>query len=57
MVSFQFHHQPHHLHLTTLEDGGWFFRTAPSDARQGPVLASIAMSRGQTDMAVTHSKQ
>jgi branched-chain amino acid transport system substrate-binding protein len=41
--------------LTTLEDGGWFFRTAPSDARQGPVLASIAMSRGQTDMAVTHS--
>ncbi|MDB9933414.1 ABC transporter substrate-binding protein [Candidatus Thioglobus sp.] len=41
--------------LTTLEDGGWFFRTAPSDARQGPVLASIAMARGQTDMAVTHS--
>ena len=25
--------------LTTLEDGGWFFRTAPSDARQGPVLS------------------
>ena len=41
--------------LTTLEDGVWFFRTAPSDARQGPVLASIAISRGQTDMAVTHS--
>ena len=41
--------------LTTLEDGGWFFRTAPSDARQGPVLADIAISRGQTDMAVTHS--
>ena len=41
--------------LTTLEDGGWFFRTAPSDARQGPVLANIAISRGQTDMAVTHS--
>ncbi len=41
--------------LTTLEDGGWFFRTAPSDARQGPVLASIAISRGQTDMAVTFS--
>ena len=34
--------------LTTLEDGGWFFRTAPSDARQGPVLADIAISRGQT---------
>jgi branched-chain amino acid transport system substrate-binding protein len=41
--------------LTTLEDGGWFFRTAPSDARQGPVLANIAISRGQTDMAVTFS--
>ena len=41
--------------LTTQEDGGWFFRTAPSDARQGPVLADIAISRGQTDMAVTHS--
>ena len=41
--------------LTTLEDGGWFFRTAPSDARQGPVLADIAISRGQTDMAVTYS--
>ena len=41
--------------LTDLEDGGWFFRTAPSDARQGPVLADIAISRGQTDMAVTHS--
>ncbi len=41
--------------LTTLEDGGWFFRTAPSDARQGPVLANIAISRGQTDMAVTYS--
>ena len=41
--------------LTTLEDGGWFFRTAPSDARQGPVLADIAISRGQTDMAVTWS--
>ena len=41
--------------LTTLEDGGWFFRTAPSDARQGPVIANIAISRGQTDMAVTFS--
>ena len=41
--------------LTTLEDGGWFFRTAPSDARQGPVLADIAIARGQTDMAVTWS--
>ncbi len=41
--------------LSTAEDDGLFFRTSPSDARQGPVLASIAMARGQTDMAVTHS--
>ena len=33
--------------LTTLEDCGWFFITAPSDARQGPVLASIAMEIGR----------
>ena len=37
------------------EDGGWFFRTSPSDARQGQVLADIAISRGQTDMAVTYT--
>ena len=41
--------------LSTLEDGGWFFRTSPSDARQGQVLADIAISRGQTDMAVTYT--
>jgi len=41
--------------LTTLEDGGWFFRTSPSDARQGQVLADIAIARGQTDMAVTYT--
>ncbi len=40
--------------LTDLEDGGWFFRTAPSDARQGPVLADIAIARGQTDVAVSY---
>ena len=41
--------------LTDQEDGGWFFRTSPSDARQGQVLADIAISRGQTDMAVTYT--
>jgi len=41
--------------LTDLEDGGWFFRTAPSDSRQSILLADIAISRGQTDMAVTYS--
>jgi len=41
--------------LTDIEDNGFFFRTAPSDARQGQVLADIAMSRGQSDMAVTYT--
>ena len=41
--------------LTDIEDNGYFFRTAPSDARQGQVLADIAMSRGQSDMAVTYT--
>ena len=41
--------------LTDIEDNGYFFRTAPSDARQGQVLATIAMSRGQSDMAVTYT--
>ncbi len=40
--------------LTDLDDGGWFFRTAPSDARQGPVIASVAIARGQTDVAVSY---
>ena len=41
--------------LTDVESDGWFFRTAPSDARQSILLADIAISRGQTDMAVTYS--
>jgi len=40
--------------LTDLEDGGWFFRTAPSDARQGPVIADVAIARGITDLAVSY---
>jgi branched-chain amino acid transport system substrate-binding protein len=40
--------------LTALPDGGWFFRTAPSDARQGPVIASVAIARGITDLAVSY---
>ena len=38
-----------------LDDGGFFFRTAAPDTKQGPMLAKVAMARGQTDMAVTHS--
>ena len=39
--------------LTTIADNGYFFRTAPSDARQGQVLAQITMERGFNDVAVT----
>ena len=39
--------------LTTIEDKGFFFRTAPSDARQGQVLAEVLKDRGITKVAVT----
>jgi len=39
--------------LSALKDKGYFFRTSPSDARQGEVLASILKSRGIKDVAVT----
>ncbi|HIG77430.1 MAG TPA: branched-chain amino acid ABC transporter substrate-binding protein, partial [Candidatus Lambdaproteobacteria bacterium] len=39
--------------LSTIADNGYFFRTAPSDARQGQVLAEITMERGFNDVAVT----
>ena len=41
--------------LSTAEDNGLFFRTAPSDARQGVVLAEILVDRGVSDVAVTYS--
>ena len=41
--------------LTTIEDKGFFFRTAPSDARQGQVLAQVVMDRGIDTLAVTYS--
>jgi branched-chain amino acid transport system substrate-binding protein len=34
--------------LSTVEDGDLFFRTAPSDARQGVVMSEIIMERGLT---------
>ena len=40
--------------LTMIKDNGYFFRTAPSDARQGEVLANIVMSRGVKKVAVTY---
>ncbi|MFD0915698.1 ABC transporter substrate-binding protein [Pseudahrensia aquimaris] len=41
--------------LTTIEDKGFFFRTAPSDARQGQVLAEVLKDRGITEVAVTYT--
>ena len=39
--------------LSTAEDDGLFFRTAPSDARQGEIMADILSDRGVTSVAVT----
>ncbi len=41
--------------LTTINDKGYFFRTAPSDARQGQVLAAVAKARGIKSIAVTYT--
>ena len=41
--------------LTTIEDNGLFFRTAPSDARQGQVMAEILIERGINSVAVTYT--
>jgi branched-chain amino acid transport system substrate-binding protein len=41
--------------LSTIEDKGFFFRTAPSDARQGQVLADILTARGIKNVAVTYT--
>ncbi len=41
--------------LSTIEDKGFFFRTSPSDARQGQVLTDILNERGITEVAVTYT--
>ena len=41
--------------LSTVEDNGLFFRTAPSDARQGEIMAKVLGNRGVTSVAVTHT--
>ncbi|MEM8789501.1 MAG: ABC transporter substrate-binding protein [Pseudomonadota bacterium] len=41
--------------LSTIEDNGLFFRTAPSDARQGEVLSSILRDKGISEVAVTYT--
>jgi len=39
--------------LSTAPDDGLFFRTAPSDARQGEVMAQVILARGIKSVAVT----
>ena len=41
--------------LSTVEDNGLFFRTAPSDARQGVVMADIIKELGVSSVAVTYT--
>jgi branched-chain amino acid transport system substrate-binding protein len=41
--------------LTTLDDKGFFFRTAPSDARGGQILAEITKDRGINSVAITYT--
>jgi branched-chain amino acid transport system substrate-binding protein len=41
--------------LSAAEDDGLFFRTAPSDARQGEIMADIITERGFTSVAVTYT--
>jgi len=41
--------------LSTAEDNGLFFRTAPSDARQGEILAEILNEKGISTAAVTYT--
>jgi branched-chain amino acid transport system substrate-binding protein len=41
--------------LSTVEDNGLFFRTAPSDARQGVVMAEVLLEQGIEEVAVTYT--
>ncbi|MDM7256163.1 MAG: ABC transporter substrate-binding protein [Paracoccus sp. (in: a-proteobacteria)] len=41
--------------LSTIEDQGLFFRTSPSDARQGEVMADIILEKGIKSVAVSYT--
>ncbi|OIQ34056.1 MAG: branched-chain amino acid ABC transporter substrate-binding protein [Roseobacter sp. MedPE-SWchi] len=41
--------------LSSMEDNGLFFRTAPSDAREGQVMAEILKERGIKSIALTYT--
>ena len=41
--------------LSTAEDDGLFFRTAPSDAREGQVMTEVIMEHGIKSVAITYT--
>lgn len=41
--------------LSTMEDNGLFYRTAPSDAREGQVVAEMLMEKGYKSVALTYT--
>ncbi|MCV2865683.1 ABC transporter substrate-binding protein [Defluviimonas sp. WL0075] len=41
--------------LTSAEDNGLFFRTAPSDARQGEIIAKVLQDRSISSVAISYT--
>ena len=41
--------------LSSIDDKGYFFRTVPSDSRQGKILAGIVIDRGIKNVAITYT--
>ncbi|MEX2520435.1 MAG: ABC transporter substrate-binding protein [Paracoccaceae bacterium] len=41
--------------LSTIEDNGLFFRTSPSDARQGEIVTTILMDKGVKEIAISYT--
>ena len=40
--------------FTTYDDGGFYFRTAPSDVLQGPALADVITDDGASSVAIVY---
>jgi branched-chain amino acid transport system substrate-binding protein len=43
--------------LTTYDDGGYYFRTAPSDVLQGPALAEVMLDAGVSNVAIIYRNE
>ncbi len=43
--------------LTTYDDGGYYFRTAPSDVLQGPALADVMVADGVSSAAIIYRNE